>query len=176
MRRWPNRVAVIGDVHACDRRLDLLLTHLDEQELEMVACVGDIVDGPGDPDATAALRDLPASVDVKLADGTRLVLCHGVLDNDMNKITADDYGYALEVNDELQSLLRDRRPCVVVKGHRHRPAIWTVGRLTLVDAGSLLEESQTCAVIVDANERTVTPIAVGRDGVKHWHQAPLFQA
>jgi predicted phosphodiesterase len=217
--RWrPNRVAVSGDVHACDRRLDLLLTHLDEQELDLVACVGDIVDGPGDPDAAAALlrsrdvtvvrgnhdrwvlegvlrdlpdahaldelapetvrylRDLPASVDVKLADGTGLVLCHGLLDNDMNKITADGYGYALEVNDELQSLLRDHRPRVVVKGHRHRPAIWTVGRLTLVDTGSLLEESETCAVIVDANERAVTPIAVGRDGVKHWRQAPLFQA
>lgn len=40
----PNRVAVIGDVHACDRRLDLLLTHLDEQDLDLVACVGDLVD------------------------------------------------------------------------------------------------------------------------------------
>jgi predicted phosphodiesterase len=154
MRRRLNRVAVIGDVHACDQRLDLLLTHLDEQELDMVACVGDLVDGPGDADAAAALlrsrdvtvvrgnhdrwvlegvlrdlpdahaldqlapetvrylRDLPASVDVKLADGTRLVLCHGV-----------------------------------------------------VDAGSLLEESPTCAVIVDGASGTITPIGIGRSGV-----------
>lgn len=203
----PNRVAVIGDVHACDRRLHLLLTHLDEQELDLVACVGDIVDGPGDPDAAAALlrsrdvtvvrgnhdrwilegvlrdlpdahaldelapetvrylRELPASVDITLASGTSLLLCHGLLDNDMNKITADDYGYALEVNDELQSLMRDRRPRVVAKGHRHRPAIWAVGGLTLVDAGSLLDECETCAVIVDDSVGTITPLGIGTGGV-----------
>ena len=49
------RIAIIGDVHACDRRLELLLSHLRAEELDLVACVGDIVDGPGDPDASAAL-------------------------------------------------------------------------------------------------------------------------
>jgi predicted phosphodiesterase len=83
----------------------------------------------------------------------------------MNKITADDYGYALEVNDELQSLMRDRRPRVVAKGHRHRPAIWAVGGLTLVDAGSLLDECETCAVIVDDGAGTITPLGIGNGGV-----------
>ena len=37
---------------------------------------------------------------------------------------------------------------VVVKGHRYRPRVWNVGPLTLVDAGSLLDDCETCAVIV----------------------------
>ena len=78
----PNRVAVIGDVHACDRRLDLLLTHLDERELDLVACVGDLVDGPATrtlrrpfcahaldelaPETVRYLWELPASVDITM--------------------------------------------------------------------------------------------------------------
>ena len=212
----PNRIAVIGDVHACDRRLELLLSHLRLEDLDLIACVGDIVDGPGDPNASAALlrshgvatvrgnhgrwvlegvlrdlpdahaldvlapetvgylRSLPGSLEIPLAGGPNVLLCHGLLDNDMNKITADDYGYALEVNDELQSLLRDRQPRVVVKGHRHRPAIWAIGGLTLVDADRC-EEAEPCAVIVDGPARSITPISLGAEGVKHWHQAPLFQ-
>jgi predicted phosphodiesterase len=207
MSEQPRRVAVIGDVHACDRRLELLLVHLQERDLDLVACVGDIVDGPGDPNAAAALlqahdvavvrgnhdrwilegvlRDLPeahafdaltvttvaylsalpASRELTLSNGTSLLLCHGLLENDMNKIAADDYGYALEANDEYQSLLRDGRRRVVVKGHRHRPAIWNAGPLTLVDAGSLLEECETCAVIVDGGSGTITPLRIGPHGV-----------
>ena len=66
---------------------------------------------------------------------------------------------------ELQSLMRDRRPRVVAKGHRHRPAIWAVGGLTLVDAGSLLDECETCAVIVDDCAGTITPLGIGTGGV-----------
>jgi predicted phosphodiesterase len=207
MSEQLRRIAVIGDVHACDRRLALLLAHLGEQGLDLVACVGDIVDGPGDPNAAAALlqahdvtvvrgnhdrwilegvlRDLPdahafhtlsvptvayltalpPSRDLTLAGGTSVLLCHGLLDNDMNKITADDYGYALEVNDEYQALLRDGRRRVVVKGHRHRAAIWNAGPLTIVDAGSLLEECETCGVIVDGDAGTITPLRIGPDGV-----------
>ena len=51
----PNRVAVIGDVHACDRRLDLLLTHLDEQELDLGRVRRRPRRRPDDPDAAAAL-------------------------------------------------------------------------------------------------------------------------
>ncbi|HSD02988.1 MAG TPA: metallophosphoesterase, partial [Gaiellales bacterium] len=125
MSAQPSRIAVIGDVHACDQRLDLLLMHLGEQELDLVACVGDIVDGPGDPNAAAALlqahdvtvvrgnhdrwilegvlRDLPdahafhtltvqtvgyltalpPSRELTLAGGTSVLVCHGLLENDM---------------------------------------------------------------------------------------------
>jgi hypothetical protein len=74
----------------------------------------------------------------------------------MNQITADDYSYALEANDDLQELLR---------GHRHRHAIWRVGDLTLVDAGALLNPDAPCAVAVDASARTLAPLRVSPAGV-----------
>ena len=102
------------------------------------------------PGTRAYLSSLPASMTVGLAGGQTALLCHGLGDNDMNGITADDYGYALEANDELQALLSPGGPGLVVKGHRHRHAVWRIGRMTLVDAGSLLEPSAPCAAVVDA--------------------------
>jgi predicted phosphodiesterase len=67
-----------------------------------------------------------------------------------NGITADDYGYALEANDELQELLRQGRFRLVLKGHRHQPAIWRIGEMTLADIGALTEPAAPCAAIVDA--------------------------
>jgi predicted phosphodiesterase len=190
----PARVGVVGDVHACDEALALLLEHLREVErVDAVWCVGDIVNGPGDPDRCAALLaaagavtvrgnhdrwlvegvsvipdahrpedfapetrayldGLRPSAELELAGGVRALLCHGLGDNDMNRISADDYGYSLQANDELQALLR-RGPRLIVKGHRHRHAIWRVGNLTLVDAGALLDRTAPCAVVVDAAER-----------------------
>ena len=54
---------------------------------------------------------------------------------------------------------------VVVKGHRHRPGVWNVGPLTLVDAGSLLDDCETCAVIVHGRAGTITPLGIGPHGV-----------
>jgi predicted phosphodiesterase len=205
-RNAPTRVGVVGDVHACDERLSLLLDHLRrEQGVDAIWCVGDIVNGPGDPDRCAALLvaagavtvrgnhdrwlvegvavipdahrredlrsetnvfldSLPASADLELAGGVRALLCHGLAENDMNNITADDYGYSLEANDELQALLR-RGPLLVVKGHRHRHAIWRLGDLTLVDAGTLLSPEAPCAVVIDASARTIAPLRVSEAGV-----------
>lgn len=205
-RNAPARVGVVGDVHACDERLSILLDHLrSEQGVDAIWCVGDIVNGPGDPDRCAALlaaagavtvrgnhdrwlvegvsvipdahrredlraetnvflNSLPASADLELTGEVRALLCHGLGDNDMNNITADDYGYSLEANDELQALLR-RGPLLVVKGHRHRHAIWRLGDLTLVDAGTLLSPEAPCAVVIDALARTIVPLRVSEAGV-----------
>jgi predicted phosphodiesterase len=202
------RIGVIGDVHACDERLTHLVGFLQAQALDELVCVGDVVNGPGDPNACAALLDsagvvtvrgnhdrwllegqvplgddvhrledlepstiaflraLPVSLELRGADGTPLLLCHGLLDNDMNSITADDYGYALETNDQLQTLLDAGERRIVIKGHRHRPAIWKLKELTPIDAGSLLAYNPTCGVIIDIAAGTVTPIAVGNTTVE----------
>ena len=145
-RSAPTRVGVVGEVHACDERLCVLLDHFREGEsVDAVWCVGDIVNGPGDP-------------------GVRALLCHGLGENDMNNVTADGYGYSLEANDELQTLLR-RGPLLVVKGHRHRPAIWRLRDLTLVDTGTLLSPDAPYAVVIDASARTLTPLRFSEAGV-----------
>jgi predicted phosphodiesterase len=112
----------------------------------------------------AFLHGLPPSAELELAGGVRALLCHGLADNDMNTITADDYGYSLEANDELQALLRCG-PRLVLKGHRHRHAVWRVGGLTLVDAGALLHPDAPCAVVVDAAACTIAPLRLTAAGV-----------
>jgi len=45
---------------------------------------------------------------VETSDGP-LLLRHGIGDNDMCRLTPDDYGYAIEVNEDLARLVRERR-------------------------------------------------------------------
>jgi predicted phosphodiesterase len=202
----PTRIGVIGDVHACDEPLARLLTHLrDVVRVDMLCCVGDIVNGPGNPDRCAALlagadvltvrgnhdrwlldrrvfdithrledlapetvaylQGLPAGIEFEAADGTPVLLCHGLGENDMNAITSEDYGYALEANDDLQALVRARRVRLVLKGHRHRQAVWRIGDMTLVDTGTLIEPAAPCAVVVETATRTITPLSVTAAGI-----------
>jgi len=46
------RVGLLGDVHAEDERLKTALSHFDAKGVDAVLSVGDIVDGPGDVEAT----------------------------------------------------------------------------------------------------------------------------
>jgi predicted phosphodiesterase len=206
---------VIGDVHACDERLERLLDALAARDIDALWCVGDIVTGPGDPDRCAALlvaagavtvrgnhdrwclegamgtlpgshrleqlqpatraflAGLPAQVEVEAADGTPVLLCHGLGRNDMNGISADDFGYALEVNDELAAL-RDGCRRIVVKGHRHRPDIWSLGPLTLVDAGTLLpDHTSSCGAVVDLAGGVAWPLALDGPTVSDGPAVPL---
>ncbi|MGE0130497.1 MAG: metallophosphoesterase [Blastocatellales bacterium] len=49
------RIGVLGDIHCEDNRLDAALRFFEDQRLDMVCAVGDIVDGPGDPNRTIEL-------------------------------------------------------------------------------------------------------------------------
>jgi len=46
------RVGVIGDVHCESETLGRVLAVLESMDLDAILCVGDLVDGPGDADAT----------------------------------------------------------------------------------------------------------------------------
>ena len=46
------RLGVIGDVHCESRTLEQVLDALEAMNVDAVLCVGDLVDGPGDADAT----------------------------------------------------------------------------------------------------------------------------
>jgi predicted phosphodiesterase len=49
-----SRLGVIGDVHCESKTLGQVLDSLDAMNADAVLCVGDLVDGPGDADATLA--------------------------------------------------------------------------------------------------------------------------
>lgn len=51
------RLGAIGDVHCESETLERVLDALDGMNVEAVLCVGDLVDGPGDADATLAMLD-----------------------------------------------------------------------------------------------------------------------
>jgi putative phosphoesterase len=52
---FVTHIGAIGDIHAEDVALDLVLSFLSEQPLDQIVCVGDIVTGPGDVDRCCEL-------------------------------------------------------------------------------------------------------------------------
>ncbi|HQR36146.1 MAG TPA: metallophosphoesterase family protein [Blastocatellia bacterium] len=51
------RIGVLGDIHCEDVRLAAALRFFQRQKLDMVCSVGDLVDGPGDPNRTIELLE-----------------------------------------------------------------------------------------------------------------------
>lgn len=49
------RLGLLGDVHAEDARLEAALALFGDERVDRVLCVGDVVDGRGDPNRTIAL-------------------------------------------------------------------------------------------------------------------------
>ncbi|MFW2387184.1 MAG: metallophosphoesterase family protein [Polyangiales bacterium] len=56
-RDMLGRCGAIGDVHCESETLERVLDALGEMNVETVLCVGDLVDGPGDADATLAMLE-----------------------------------------------------------------------------------------------------------------------
>lgn len=108
------------------------------------------------PDATAALdpvhrtflEALPVTRDYATSAGP-LLLCHGLAADDMNRVTPDDFGYALQSNDTLQDLLHSEEYRFVVNGHTHRRMVRQLGGLTIINVGTLFREHAPCFAIID---------------------------
>ena len=66
----------------------------------------------------ALLESLPRGARDRSARGT-ILLCHGVGEDDMQRLRPDDDGYALESNEALEALLRAGRYAIAVGGHTH---------------------------------------------------------
>jgi predicted phosphodiesterase len=116
------------------------------------------------PATQAYLRALPPMHEAVAPDGTPVLLCHGLAANDMNGLSVDDFGYALDVNDDLVHLREGGRR-IVVKGHRHHASIWRLPPLTLIDAGTLCEDhTDRCGVVLDLAAMQATPLVLA-DGV-----------
>jgi predicted phosphodiesterase len=79
----------------------------------------------------------------------RVLLCHGMGENDMQRVTPDDYGYALEVKYELHDLIRAREFLFVIAGHTHRPMVRNFDGLTVINAGTLYRDHKPRVLLVD---------------------------
>jgi putative phosphoesterase len=80
--------------------------------------------------------------------GGPLLLCHGLGEDDMAELRSGDSGYALESNFALQALIESREFRFVVNGHAHERMVRSLGRLTIINAGTLSGgHLQTCCVL-----------------------------
>jgi predicted phosphodiesterase len=68
----------------------------------------------------AFLKNLPSTKSLDLPTGGTLLLCHGVGENDMQGLRAEDRGVALSSNDDLLAVLFDPNVRVLIAGHTRR--------------------------------------------------------
>jgi predicted phosphodiesterase len=107
------------------------------------------------PEATRAyLEGLPVTRDFSSPLGG-LLLCHGLGENDMAKVGPEDFGYSVEVNDDLQALVRDVRYRLVVNGHSHRAMVREFTGLTVINGGTLRGADEAGFLSVDFETRQV---------------------
>ncbi|MBI2894440.1 MAG: metallophosphoesterase family protein [Deltaproteobacteria bacterium] len=133
------------------------------------------------PHATAAveprsrlfLAGLPRSLALETTAG-RLLLCHGLGDDDMADVRPDDEGHALECNAALAALRRGREFELVIAGHTHRRMVRAFDGLTIINGGTLSRGHDPCALVVDLEGRTVSFHDVTDGGVVRVAQAVSF--
>jgi predicted phosphodiesterase len=109
------------------------------------------------------LETLPRMVELNTASGLAL-LCHGLGTNDMAKVGADDFGYALESNDDLQNLLRNRYFRWVINGHSHRRMLRAFPGLSIINAGTLKRAHSPCFLEIDFVQKSISVFEFAGDG------------
>ena len=101
------------------------------------------------------LSALPPSREYATAHG-RLLLCHGLGEDDMASVRPDDMAYALESNTALQRLLVHGGYRFVVSGHSHRRMVRKIAKTTFINAGTLLRGFEPCVLVLDLDDMAAT--------------------
>jgi predicted phosphodiesterase len=116
------------------------------------------------PEGATYLASLPATRVIPTPLGG-LLLCHGVGHSDMQRLLPDDEGYALACNDELQLLLGRDDLAFMVGGHTHRRMVRRIGKLTIVNPGTLYREHEPGAMILDCATQRVRVLRAESGGL-----------
>lgn len=114
--------------------------------------------------SVALLESLPPVRDIDTTLGT-LLLCHGVGESDMRRLTERDEGYALQTHDELAAVVRANRYPLVVGGHTHQRMVKRFratdlgvpgnASLVFVNPGTLARDATPCCAVLDCEARAV---------------------
>ncbi|MEG3989897.1 hypothetical protein QUA13_22550 [Microcoleus sp. S28C3] len=94
------------------------------------------------------LSSLPSTIEFPTPHG-RALLCHGIGENDMARLTPGDYGYAIKVNIDIQNLIRGGKYRYVINGHTHYKMVRHFGNLTIINAGTLKYEHEPGFLVID---------------------------
>ena len=100
------------------------------------------------------LSSLPRSYEFLTINGLAL-LCHGLGNNDMARLTPYDYGYSIEVNTDLQTLIKEQKYNYVFNGHTHYRMVRKFSDLTIINAGTLKREHNPVFLLVDLAQSLV---------------------
>lgn len=74
------------------------------------------------PESIEVLKSLPPTLMLDLPQA-KLLLCHGVGSNDIQRLGPDDSGYAISANEDLLKVLFDPSVAIMVCGHTHVPMV-----------------------------------------------------
>lgn len=107
------------------------------------------------------LEALPASLEMETLVG-RLLLCHGVGEDDMATLTPDSRGYALQA--AIMDIRHREDLSLIVGGHTHQPMVRSLGPFTFVNPGTLHRDHEPGFMLVDLAERRAERWEVGPDG------------
>ena len=107
-----------------------------------------------DVSARSWLRDLPKTRSFQTPRGP-LLLCHGMGEDDMNRIYPDSEGYELESNLALSKILKWKEYRFVINGHTHEAMVRRIQRLTIINGGSLCRQERPVCSVVDFDQNSV---------------------
>ncbi len=93
------------------------------------------------------LQELPATRDLDTERGS-VLLCHGIGDFDLGKITSLDTPYALQSNRLLTQVI-DKGYAVMVNGHSHEHLVIRERGLVVVNAGTIKEPEPPGVLLLD---------------------------
>ena len=149
-----------GDVNRCcalleERRVVTVLGNHDRWLLsgEKRDIAGATAEKALNARSRAFLESLPLTRTFETPLG-KLMLCHGIGDDDMSCVKPDHLRHELERNEALKRVLASLRADFMVNGHTHRAMVRRVRHLTIINAGTLHRNDERRACLLDFSTRT----------------------
>jgi predicted phosphodiesterase len=106
-------------------------------------------------EAIALIKGLPPTASLDIPGGGKVLLCHGVGQNDMRLLLPDDRGHAISSNDDLLGVLFDANVRLMVTGHTHEQMVRRFERgggkppLFAINPGTLSRDDEPGFAILD---------------------------
>lgn len=114
------------------------------------------------PEALRFLRSLPVTREFETPRG-RLLLCHGLGDDDLAWFYPEQEESDLLQNEALRGLVHTGAYRYMVNGHTHVPMVRSLSALTILNAGTLQWAYGPCFHLADFDRETVTRFALDAD-------------
>lgn len=162
VREGVDRVMSVGDIVDGPNDPMPAIARLRQRKVDVVRGNHErwVIEGnPMDPvdypdDVMDWLADLPATREYMTPTG-RLLLCHGIGEDDMAELKYETGGYALENLDPLWELVRAKRYRYVVGGHTHEAMVREIEGVVFINPGTLVMAQQPGATVADFSTRVL---------------------